>query len=886
VNLRPAIPTVVVLLLAAARVATAGEPPAAPTFERDVLPILSAKCVACHGDRAARKADLDVRSAPALFHGGENGPAVVPGELDESLLWQMIESEAMPPEEDPETKAALTRLSADEMSVIRRWIEAGAPAAAVDASSPLHVSEEDRRHWAFRSPERPAVPAVERAELVRNPIDAFVVARLEAAGLSLSPEIEPVALLRRVTVDLTGLPPTLEEIAAFEADSAADRYERVVERLLASPRYGERWARHWLDLAGYADSEGYLAEDRVRPLNYRYRDYVIRSLNEDKPYDRFLREQLAGDELVDHRDAETMTPEIADHLIATAFLRQASDPTRDDFRYPDMVDYNWRTLEDTLEIVGTSLLGLTIGCAKCHGHKYEPISQAEYYQLQGLLMGGFRPGNWPPQHRRRLPLLGARELAEVNAHNTPIDAAVRELEAQLKTLVDAVAKERYDRMLAALPAEIRADVAEALDVATAKRTDVQKYLAEKFGPSLRPEPDALKKLLVAENPALKEAVASLEKRIAGEKSRRRAIPEARAFYDLPGDTETRLLKRGDFKTPGQAVEPGVPVVLDGGAAFEPFRWSPPAADAATSGRRLAFARWLTQPRHPLTARLIVNRLWHHHFGRGIVDPPANLGRSGGQPTHPELLDWLATEFVERGWSLKAMHRLMVTSSVYRQTSIIDPVAHARAMAADPANSLWWRCLPRRMEGEVVRDSLLTVSGALNPEMFGPPVGVKVRADGEVVVEDSPAGRRRSIYLLVRRSEPVTLMQLFDVPVMERNCTVRAQATVSTQALTMTNSDFVVAQATVLAERVLKDRPVEADGDPAPALDHACRMAYARHARPSEVERMRRFLDEQTVAHAAAAGSPQDPATRQAAYRRAWADLAQMLFCANEFICID
>jgi hypothetical protein len=843
----------------------AAEQAAVPVFEKDVLPVFRARCLNCHGPEK-QKAGLDLRSKAALLRGGETGPAITPGSSGKSLLWEMLSADKMPP--------GKTKLTAAEKELVRAWLDGGArdrgAAARSAETKDLQVTDADRQFWAFRPPARPPVPAVKESARVRNPIDAFVLAALEKHGLTLSPEADRLTLLRRVYFDLVGLPPTPREAEAFLADPAPDAYARLVDRLLASPHYGERWGRHWLDLAGYADSEGILDADYVRTAAWRYRDYVIVAFNQDKPYDRFLKEQLAGDELADYwtayRTRKELGPEVVEALVATGYLRCASDTSRPDFvTIKNAPGYYYQTLDDTVKIVASSTLGLTVQCARCHSHKYDPIPQTDYYRLQAIFMSAYRPAQWVPQVQRRLLEATEAQEKEAREHNAGVDAAVARLRRQAEELRRPFGDRLFAARLAKLPEPIREDVRAALATDPAKRNEVQKYLAGKFQKELRPDPAALAKALADTYPEYRRMAQALDAAVRAEESRRRTFPEIRALYDLPGSPKTPLLRRGDYLNPGPEVGPGAPAVL---ATRMPFAWSPPAADARTSGRRRAFAEWLTQPDHPLTGRVLVNRLWLHHFGEGIVATPDNFGHTGTPPTHPELLDWLATELAERGWSVKAMHRLILTSSVYRQASVVNPALHAEARKRDPDNRLLWRQRLRRLEAEVLRDGMLAVTGLLNPHMAGPPVPVQRHGDGEVTAPPGTAGDRRSVYLQVRRSQPVTLLQAFDQPVMETNCTRRGTSTVSSQALTLLNSDLMARLAEAFAARVLK----EGAADPAA---FAVQATFGRPATAAERDRLNAFLDAQAARH-------QGPDAR----RRALADLCHMLLSANEFAYVD
>ncbi len=855
--------------LSAAALAPAADK-AAPSFAKDVLPLLTAKCQQCHGSDK-QKAGLDLRTRASILQGGDNGPAVVPGSAKASLLWQKIDAGKMPPPEKG-------KLTAAEKELIKAWINAGASdGSAVVARNAAELTEQpvteaDRRFWSFQPPHRPAVPTVRHADRVRNPIDAFILAALEKNGLTLAPEADRLTLLRRATFDLTGLPPTPAEVEEFLNDSAPDAYERLIDRLLASGHYGERWGRHWLDLAGYADSEGILDADVVRTAAWRYRDYVIKAFNRDKPYDRFLQEQIAGDELVEYwkvyQTRQELSPEVVEGLIATGYLRCASDASRPDFvNIKNAPGYYYQTLDDALKIVTSSTLGLTVQCARCHSHKYDPIPQRDYYRLQAIFMSAYRPYQWVPQAQRRLLEMSAVQEQEIKGKS---DAALAALNAKKEALRREFGGYLFTNRLGKLPPVIRDDVRVALNTEPAKRNEVQKYLAEKFGKELRPDPKMIDRILGTEFVTYKARLRTIEEALKEENARRASFAEIRALYDLPGEAKTPILRRGDYLHPGPEVPPGVLSALD---TPQPFTWSAPPPDARTSGRRLAFARWLTQPEHPLTARVLVNRLWLHHFGEGIVATPDDFGHTGSPPSHPELLDWLATECARRGWSVKAMHRLMLLSSTYRQRSTVAPAALEAARLVDPDNRLLWRQRLRRLEAESLRDALLAASGTLNPDMFGPPVPMLRQPDGEVTTPPDASGRRRSIYLQVRRSQPLTFLQTFDQPVMETNCTRRGQSTVASQALAQLNSDFLEGQAVAFADRVLREHPADPAG-------YALLVAFGRPATEPERARLAAFLDTQTQAYGAAAAQQPD------ARRKALADLCHILLSANEFLYVD
>jgi hypothetical protein len=810
----------VVLALAALPARAEGPAAMAPRFEQDVLPVLAARCLKCHGAGKRPKAGLDLRSAAGLLQGGESGPALVPSSAEKSLLWQMIRKGDMPPRGNP-------RPTADEVALLRRWIDAGAPGAAPDAAdaAAARVTESDRQFWAFRKPVRPPVPRVRDAGRVRTPVDAFVLARLEAKGLTFAPDAVPATLVRRIYLDLLGLPPSPAELDAFLADPRPDAYERLADRLLASPHHGERWGRHWLDAAGYADSIGGDNDPgQVFPRAglWRYRDYVVRSLNADLPFDRFLLEQLAGDEMDDWRSAPALTPAMREHLVATGFLRTAADHTFED--EPNRPFERYQVLHDTIENLTTNLLGLTVACARCHDHKFDPIAQVEYYRLLAVLKPVYDPEAWVKPQDRHLDDVSAREKEAVERHNRDIDRQAAELSGRIAALGRPYERRLFAAKLAALPGPLRADTEAALAIPAEKRNAVQKYLADKLGPAVRVSAEEVARSLGDTDRA---RVAALAQEIAALQARRRSVGTIQAAWEVsPGAAPpTYLFRRGNLVTPGAEVRPGFFAVLT--EPGRPVLIGPPGLGAKSSGRRTAWARWLTRPDHPLTARVFVNRVWQHYLGEGLVATADNFGRLGARPTHPELLDWLATEFARGGWKVKALHRLIVTSTAYRQSSAPGPGRPGAPdpEQVDPGDQLLWRQRLRRLESEVIRDSVLTVSGTLDRTVGGPPVPIEPRPDGLVIVPDkglpAPTARwRRSLYLFARRNYNLTLLSVFDQPVMATNCTRRLTSAVPLQSLTLLNDAVMLEQADHFAARV-------AAAGPGQWVETAFRLAFAR-----------------------------------------------------------
>jgi hypothetical protein len=670
------------LLLATLASGPRAQPPAdrptsaeqASFFEKEVLPILKANCFKCHGGPGQGgpklRSGLSLTSRVGVLKGGDRGPAVSLEKPDESVLLKAIhyrDGLEMPPDH---------RLKPAEVAVLTKWVKAGVPypdggpAQVVATPRGLRVTDADRQYWAYRPVRRPEPPAVKGRAWVRNPIDAFLLAGLEAKGLSPNPEADRRALARRAFYDLTGLPPAPEELDAFVNDPAPGAYERLIDRLLASPHYGEKWARHWLDLVRYGETNGF-EFDRPKPFIWRYRDYIIDAFNRDLPYDQFVREQLAGDQLA------AVTPRT---LTATGYylLGQWDDGAA------DRLLQRYEALDSILSTTGQVFLGMSLGCVRCHDHKRDPIPQRDYYRLLAFF---HNLGDLTGRRARRVQPQGAGP---------------------------------------------------ALDVLAVSERD---------------------------------------------------------------PTPTYVLLRGNPQAKGDPVEAGFPEVLARGADDK----APPPKG------RLALANWLTDANNPLTARVMVNRLWQHHFGRGIVPTPNDFGKLGEPPTHPELLDWLASEFVAGGWKLKRMHRLLMTSSAYR----MSVRGQEKALRLDPANTLFWRFNLRRLSAEEVRDSMLAVSGKLNPRMGGPSVYPPIPR--EVLAGQSRPGAgwktsppdeaaRRSVYVHVKRSLLVPLLAQFDLADTDASCPVRFTTTVSTQALGLLNGEFSSEQAAAFALRLKREAP--------------------------------------------------------------------------------
>jgi hypothetical protein len=636
---------------------------------------------------------------------------------------------------------------------------------------------------------------VRDAAWCRNPIDRFILARLEKEGLRPSPEADALTLVRRMTFDLTGLPPTPEEVDEFVKASSAKpqaAYEELVDRLLASPHYGERWGRHWLDLARYADSNGY-EFDELRPDAWRYRDYVIRSLNADKPFDRFAKEQLAGDEL---------WPDDPQALVATGFNLLGPDMT-------DSADQKQRrlnTLNDMTDTAGLVFMGLTVACARCHDHKFEPIPIEDYYRFQAFFA--------PAKFRSDLPVGTPEQKAAFQKAKAEYDALVKPVLDDIAKLEEPYRQKLYKERVAKLADAAR----DALNTPAEKRTPAQQELVEQSARFLVVPADAVAKALSEADKARHQ---ELQAKLKSFDSRKPTpLPTAMGLSGGPA-VKTFVLDRGELKNPGDEVRPGYPTAL---------------TTEKSAGTRAALAEWLTKPGHPLTARVIVNRLWQHHFGRGLVATPSDFGLRGSDPTHPELLDWLALELIDGGWSLKRIHRLMLTSATYRQAS-----AGRRSPEADPDNLLLWRMNRQRLEGEAVRDALLAVSGRLSYKMGGPGVMPPLPADagtvkGWTVSPDKSDHVRRSVYVLARRNLRFAFLEAFDLPDSNLSCPRRERSTTAPQALALLNSQDVVEAAKATAARVKA-----AGGSDDEQVTRTFRLILGRPPSVTEAQAAREFL---------------------------------------------
>lgn len=830
-----------------------------PSFEKDIRPIFTQKCGDCHG-ADLQEGQLDLRTVSELLRGGENGPAITPGKPETSLLVDILERGQMPP-------GKKDKLTAAELKLVREWVKAGTPSAEKLVPLPPRgqVSDKDREHWAFQPPTQVPVPTVNARDRVRSPIDSFLLARLEAKKLSFSPEADRQTLIRRVYFDLVGLPPSPEAVAVFVHDMRDDAYERLVDELLKSPHYGERWGRHWLDAAGYTDThwDGDAATLHLHEHLWKYRDYVVRAFNANKPIDRFLTEQLAGDELVDWRSAATFTNADRDLLVATGYLRAVEDHTNDP-QYG--IEKKYEVLFEAMEVFSSSTLGLTMECCRCHNHKYDPIPQRDYYRLMAHFESALNVREWKNRSARVLPDVSQTEKAAIDAHNAHLDRQIAELKGRASDVRQRCRERLLPGRLASIPEPIRADVQQSLAVEPMKRNEVQKYLAGKFQASLSIAETEIDKALVE---AEKVELAALAKRQGELAAGRKSHGHIQAIWDMGTPPVSRVFRRGVIGNSGVLVQPGFPEILR--RPGQPESKSP-APTGATSGRRLALAGWVTNRDNPLTARVFVNRVWHHHFGRGIVATLGNFGRSGAEPTHPELLDWLAVDFQTNGWNLKRLHKQIMTSTAYRQAHQVGKAEREAAVKVDPANQLLWRSQLKRLDAEIVRDAILAASGQIDLTAGGPPVKFDTPTSGDSRTDS----RRRSIYLLARRVYPLKFLELFDAPIIPVNCTQRTNSANVLQSLAVLNSEFVIGQAGHLADKIAK----EAGEQPAARGRLAYQRVLNRLPRETEEAKCVAFLRDQANAYV------QEKVAPQKAGRDALADLCQMLFATNEFLYVE
>jgi hypothetical protein len=698
------------------------------------------------------------------------------------------------------------------------------------AAEPYVIPPEKKSHWAWKPVAATTPPQVKKEAWIASPIDRFILAKLEASGLQPAAPASREQLIRRVSFDLIGLPPTPAEIDAFVNDASPNAWEKVIDRLLASPHYGERWGRHWLDLARFAESNGY-EYDEIRPDAWRYRDYVVKAFNDDMHYDRFIREQLAGDEL---------DPENADALVATGFNLLGPDMTDSS----DQVQRRQNTLNDMTDTAGLAFLGMTIACARCHDHKFEPIPQTDYYRLQAFFATAkFRkdisivPKGKGKEH--------AEALEAFNAELRPVQAEFNKLEEPYRTKL-------RNAKLAKLPEEVR----EAHETPEEKRTPAQRERAQETQRQVNiNQADVVKEMTAEEKAKHKD----LQEQIKKIETKRPKVPVALGIEDASGKaTKTYLLERGEPANKGEEVQPGFPIALVASHASVPAKIEQPRP--STTGQRSALANWIASEQNPMTARVMVNRIWHYHFGRGIVRSPSDFGVRGEPPTHPELLDWLAGEFVRNGWSIKKTHKLMLMSAAYQQSTTASP----ETLKKDPDNNLFSRMNRQRLEGEIIRDNLLSVSARLNPKLGGPSVFPPIPAEAIkgtkdwTVSADKTQHTRRSLYIFARRNLRFPFLEAFDLPDSNLSCPKRERSTTALQALAMLNASDVVEAANTLAARLKTEAKTDAE-----RIELAYRLTLGRKPTAEETKLANEFLKDSPLS-----------------------ELCRALFNVNEFIYLD
>ena len=870
---------------------------ATPDFLREVRPLLEAHCFKCHGPEK-QKGGLRFDTKAGAFKAGESGDkAIIPGHASQSRLIKLVSSkddaERMPSKGEP--------LSAAQIDLLTRWINAGAEwpgttASTGDVASEMIVTDQDRKHWSYLPLQSPLLPSIKNTGSICTPVDRFIMARLEEKNLIPAPQAEACKLVRRIYFDLIGLPPTPEQTESFiEAHKRNGAVASLVDQLLASPHYGERWARHWLDVVRYADSDGQ-ESDADRPTAHHYRDFVIRSLNHDLAFDTFVRWQLAGDEL---------DPDNPQAIAATGFIVAGTHAVLgDNLMEEERMRERFNDLDDMIATTGVAMLGLTLGCARCHDHKYDPVPRRDYYRMLCAFNGG---------DRAEVPLAPIEEVRRY-----------REAEAQWKTEFDAAKRRRDDWLkearkpheTAALHAKI-----DRLKVSTEEKTLLKnnpdakeaKELAKKFSKELRIEDNDFRPLLSEEERAEWD---SREKAFKFAEARKpKPLPTALGFADFDAKPrETFLLARGDFRVKSEPVALGFLTALTRGKTPADY-WSAARADRRRSDstqQRRALAEWMTDVEHgagALLARVLVNRVWQHHFGQGLVRTVNDFGARCEPPTHPELLEWLTSEFVKGGWKLKPLHRLIMTSSVYLQDSAFAVEASGQsatisqeskealakeksaavcrhAATVDPDNRLLWRRRPLRIEAEILRDTMLAVSGTLNPQMFGPAVKAPITPEAIQArnmtdpypkdLKDSPATRRRSIYMFHKRVVQHPLMQAFDGPDAQASCGRRENTTVAPQALALLNDAFVRARAADFAKRVAKEGGTHAEAQ----VRLVWRLALGREPSAGELASSVAFLEAQIQQRSTRHTENTDPR------HLALADFCQAVFAMNEFIYVD
>ena len=826
--------------------AQTGSPaPAAPvSFARDVQPILEDNCVSCHGETMQGRFDL--RSRESALAGGSRGSDIIPGDADGSRLFRRIAGL-----EQPSMPAQGAPLTASQISAIKQWIDegakwdsplrsagTGASTAALAALESRSITAEERNYWAFKLPAQAPLPVVDSANRT-NPIDRFLEQARRGHGLKAAPRADRYTLARRAYLDLLGLPPTPAQVDAFVADQSPGAWEHLIDTLLASPHYGERYGRLWLDVARYADSAGF-EYDTHRPNAWRYRDYVIKAFNDDEPYNEFVVEQIAGDEM----DGRTN-----DSLIATGFLRMGP---RVAFREKDNPERRYDYLDEILGTIGKGMLGLTVNCARCHNHKFDPISQKDYYALEASIFGYVETD---------VPLLPKAEADAYLKKTAEIDGQIADLKKEIEGIekpyrdqlqLDQIRRKFPDRIIQVIlkpvgertPGEalLAAQVLRAANVSGAQvdralppsEAAQKKDLTAKIAAVEKQRPRRPPMAEIATDGDYRSAPLGAGDDVVSCPKCRIPVPGAGPYlHSGPGRYEvppSYFLIRGDVESHGSQMKPGFIDVITVGTPPTEI----PRPDGHTSGRRLALAQWIASPQNPMTARVIVNRLWQKHFGRGIVATLENFGKMGERPTHQELLDWMAVDFMNGGWSLKRATKVMMMSDAYQMASAFDDAQNEKT---DPENLYLWRFRPQRLDAEIVRDNMLAVGGNINLEIGGEPIFPYVPKDilasqyrGKWVnTPDGPAAWRRGVYVYQRRSLPYPMFDTFDHPDMNVSAGARRVSTVPTQALSLLNNPFVLSEASLFAARLRQQT-----ADSRSQVDLAYRIALARPATEAEI----------------------------------------------------
>jgi hypothetical protein len=776
------------------------------SFAKDVAPILSEKCIQCHG-QASTMSDLDLRTNSSLRKGGQHG-SVLAGRAEQSILYRRLTGSIQP------QMPFGGRLNDSQIATLKAWIDQGAEwdpsVAALKSTAPAQkqFTERQKHYWAFQPVVKPAVPSGRPGA---NPVDAFILAKLDENKLKPNPRADKITLIRRATLDLTGLPPTPDEVQAFLTDDSPEAFANVVDRLLASPRYGERWGRHWLDLARYADSNGFKS-DETRPNIWRYRDYVIQSFNDDKPYDRFIREQIAGDELY---------PNDLAARIGVGFNRHYTDETNQ----PVLELRRQELLNDITDTVGAVFMGMTYGCARCHDHKFDPILHKDYYSLQAFF-ANIRADD-------SLVLLTGDRLEAYKKKQAEWEQNTQPIEEEMDALVAPLKKKRADYY----SIRFSTGTKDALNTPPDHRTPAQALLAFEATPQITyKNEDFLKDL----RPELRKRYAELAEELKKFESMKPNPPMAQTIID-DGKVapSTHVLAGGSWDVPKEEVQPGFLTIIDP----QTPKITPPEGLNST-GRRSVLANWLADPKNPLTARVMVNRIWSYHFGTGIVGTPSDFGVMGERPTNPKLLDHLAAAFVENGWSIKKMHRMIMLSNAYQESSD----AQRQALNTDPDDKLLWRFPRHRVEGEVIRDSMLAVSGNLNLKMGGPgvhpelPPGTLIAGSKWPADKDPNDANRRSVYIFSKRVMTYPMFEAFDAPNSEESCPRRFRTVIPSQALALMNDGLVLKWSQSLADRVLNDNGLKPDQQ----VDRAFRLVLSRAPKPEEKQAVMDFLARQST----------------------------------------